>query len=299
MNASFERGYWGIGEIPTEEWAGIGFGISALVLISVFAAPFCRSVKALEDQRTPGSSRNFLARSRFRQFLEDGRAPLFLMRVTLLISPWVSLVAYATTCGMVEAPRLIAPYYPLLLPSLLISSKQSVLARKRWWRSLAFALALLALPVLIISPARPLWPAKKILSNVAAKHPNSKALARALSVYTVFGGRSDPLANVRALLPQDLKVVGFMGTEDDMPISFWRPYFHRSVENILLTDSPEYIRRRGVSYLVVSGLNLVHHGVELNDWLHRMGADLIQSTTGTVKVSDGPQPWYIVRLRDR
>ena len=53
--------------------------------------------------------------------------------------------------------------------------------------------------------------------------PDQRLLQRALTVYSVYGVRWDPLANVRELLPQGLKVVGFMGTADDIDISLWRP----------------------------------------------------------------------------
>jgi hypothetical protein len=93
-------------------------------------------------------------------------------------------------------------------------------------------------------------------------------------------------------------VVGFLGTEDDIEISLWRPYFSRRVEDVRLTDSPQSIRDRGVKYVVVGGFNLSQNHVPLDDWLSRSRGDLIATTSATLKVSEGPQPWYIVRLRD-
>ena len=154
--------------------------------------------------------------------------------------------------GLTTAARLIAPYYPLLLPLLLLHPAQSEVIRRRWWRAMAGGVFILAFVVLILSPDRPLWPAKTILTRAVAQHPNQRLLARALKVYTVYSERFDPLAGVRAFLPSDIKVVGFISGVADTDISLWRPYGERRVEIFSLTDPPEQIRRR-VQYLVVAG----------------------------------------------
>ena len=155
---------------------------------------------------------------------------------------------------------------------------------------------MLALLVLVLTPARPLWPARTVLSKVLALKPGQPLIARALSVYTVYADRSDPLAEVRALLPKELTVVGFMADADDMDVSLWRPFGQRRVEHILLSDSPEQIRQRHVQYVVISGANLAQNGISLEAWLRLTGAVLVASTAATLKVSQGPQPWHIARL---
>jgi hypothetical protein len=158
---------------------------------------------------------------------------------------------------------------------------------------------ILALVVLVLLPDRPLWPAQSILSRLAARHPDKHLILRAREVYAVYAKRSDPLANVRALLPPDLKVVGFIGAEDDCDISFWLPLGSRRVEHFLLSDPPERFRLAGVEYAVVGGLNLQLRGVRLEDWLNRTGAEVLAETNGTLKVSEGPQRWYFVKLANR
>jgi hypothetical protein len=114
--------------------------------------------------------------------------------------------------------------------------------------------------------------------------------------YTVYSGRSDTLAGVRALLPPDLKVVGFIGTADDCDISLWRPFGVRRVEHFFLADPPEQIRQR-VQYVVVGGFNLKEHNTILDAWLQQSGAELVVTTNATLKVAEGLQPWYIVRFK--
>ncbi len=198
--------------------------------------------------------------------------------------------------GMVTPQRLIAPYYPLLLPLLLIGAGQSQVVRRGWWRAMVGGVLLLALVVLVLSPDRPLWPAKTILSRAVLRHPNQQPVARALKVYTVYSERFDSLAGVRALLPPEAGVVGFIGTEDDCDISLWRPFGGRRVEHFLLTDPPEQIRQH-VQYVVVGGFNLKQHDTTFDAWLRASGAELVATTNATLKVSEGLQPWYIVQFK--
>jgi hypothetical protein len=141
-----------------------------------------------------------------------------------------------------------------------------------------------------------LWPAQTILSKLVAWKPDQPLLKRALTVYSVYDVRSDPLANVRALLPQGLSVVGFMGTPDDIDISLWRPFGTRRVEQILLSDSPDQIRQRRIQYAVVGEVNLIENHTTLAEWQKRTGAELVATAIATMTVIQGPHPWYIVRF---
>ena len=277
MIANFEPGFFWLGELPTEDWAGIGFGLSVLLAVSAVAAFFIG--------RRPASSGK-----------EACAVPAEFRRL-ILIAPWLALLAFCMKSGMVTPDRLIAPYYPLLLPLLLAGAGQSQIVRRCWWRALVAGVLLLAFAVLILTPDRPLWPAQTILTKLAARHPNQHLISRALDVYTVYARRSDPLADVRALLPKDIKAVGFIGAEDDCDISLWLPLGSRRVEHFLLSDPPERFRQEHIEYAVVGGLNLRLRGTNLDDWRQRTGAEVIASTNATLKVSEGPQAWYVVRLK--
>ncbi|HTX21913.1 MAG TPA: hypothetical protein VMD27_08680 [Candidatus Aquilonibacter sp.] len=273
----FQDGFFATGELPTEDWAGVGFGVSILALIS-WIASFWVSRFARRNGN-PNSS----VSARWCRWV--------------LIAPWLALLVYCAKAGMATPARLIAPYYPLLLPLLLVGAGQSQIIRRRWWRSLAYGVMFLAFVVLAMSPDRPLWPAQTILSKLAARHPNSSMLSRALTVYSTYSHRSDPLAGVRALLPPDIRVVGFIGDADDCDISLWLPLGSRHVEHFLLSDPPEEIRARNIQYVVLGGYNLKAHEMTLDDWLQKSGAQLVASTNATLKISEGPQSWFVVRFK--
>ena len=276
VESNFDNGYFWLGELPTEDWAGVGFGVSVLVAASVLAG-----------------LRYGVARGE--GWVAKSDLP-FRLRRCVMMAAWVALLAYCIKSGLVTAARLISPYYPLLLPLLIVGAGQGEIIRRRWWKVLAGGVMVLAMVVLACVPGRPLWPAQTILSKAVAAHPQQRLLVRAQKVYSVYAGRSDPLADVRALLPGNIKVVGFMGTEDDIDISLWRPFGERRVEHFLLTDPPEQIRQH-VQYVVLGGFNLKNHDMILDAWLQSSGAELVATTNATLKVTEGLQPWYVVRFR--
>ena len=273
--ANFEPGFHQLPELPTEDWAGFGFGCSVLLLVAVPAAFWLRQ-----------SAGNFSAALPIPKNL----------RLCVLAAPWIALLVYTMKSGMVTPQRIIAPYYPLLLPALLLGAGQSLVVRRGWWRGLTSAVMILALVVLVLSPDRVLWPAKTILSKLVAAHPQSLALVRPLKVYFTYAQRNDVLAGVRDLLPPETKIVGFIGTEDDCDISLWRPFGSRRVEHFLLSDSPDFMRQRA-QIVVVGGFNLQSHGQTIDGWLKATHAELIGSTNATLKLTEGVQPWYVVRLK--
>jgi hypothetical protein len=276
MLANFEPGFHQLPELPTEDWAGFGFGSCLLLLVSIPTALLMR--------RSVGKN----------------PAPVLVIPKKLLLcvlaAPWIALLVYCMKSGMVTPHRIIAPYYPLLLPALLLGAGQSQVVRRCWWRGLVGATLILAFIVLVISPDRPLWPAKTILSKLVKQHPDQPALARALEVYTVYAERFDALAGVRDLLPPDTKVVGFIGTVDDCDISLWRPFGTRRVEHFLLTDPPAQIRQR-VQYVVLGGFHLQEQGTSLDTWLQAAGAELVGTTNAMLKITEGIQPWYVTRFK--
>jgi hypothetical protein len=288
MVANFEPGFHLLWELPTEDWTGIGFGISALLLVSMLGSLFAPRPSPMvlrSGGATPGLIPN------------PGRVPAALSR-WVMVASWIALLAYCVKSGMVTGARLISPYYPLLFPLLLLPAGQAWVVRRRWWRFLTGAVLLMALGVLVVTPARPLWPARTILSKLLETRPNHRLLARGLNTYAVYSTRSDPLASVRALLPGNLEVVGFLADPDDMDISLWRPFGSRRVRHVRPEDPVAVLRRQGIQYVVVGAANMAVRGIPVEDWVRRVGGTLAATAVATVKVAEGPQKWHVVRLPD-
>lgn len=268
LSSSFEPGFHSLGEIPTEESSGLGFGLSVLLLVSWMAA--LRWRRAVSARCSPWQQRLFLS------------------------GAMVALLFFFAKSAMSALPRLILAYYPLLIPALLAAPAQAVLVRKLWWRRLAIGLTLLAVPSIILTPARPLWPTGYCLRRLSPDSP--RGLLRAKEVYATYGGRSNILAPLSDFVPKDCTVIGFLGAANDSGLSLWYPLGSKRVDYLLQGDSLEEITARGIHLVVVSGRALTLQQDSIEQWLLRHNGELIGFRKITSLVREGPVPWYVVRL---
>jgi hypothetical protein len=165
-------------EMPSEEHAGLGPGILALGLISLVAA--CSRWRRSE----PG---------RIYRHWDVAAAGC----VALLVP-----ISLMSTDGL---PRLVAPLcIPVVLVALLPAANAG-LTRLRLWRWTALLVALLPLPALLLSPARPLLPMRAALTKLAERHPESAALARAARVYRIYDERADAFLPLKRFVPENAR----------------------------------------------------------------------------------------------
>ena len=257
-----------IEEMQMEENAGLGFGVSALFLVSVMAAAFARQKKS-----APSDS---------------------LWLVCVRWSPVIAMLAVMTQSNLAGIARILTPYYLLLLPPLLAGGGHELLVKKNWWRAAAFAGFLFAAGLLVISPARPLFPVQTILEKI--QKPDSRLLARMKEVYSVYGHRNDGFAPARAILPPGLKVLG-MVTFDDPETSLWRPFGSRRIEHVRPGDTAASLKARHIEYILLreQAIGQWFH-CPLADWLKQMNAQVVQKIPLDLRASSGPLDWYLVRL---
>ncbi len=250
-------------QMQIEENAGLGFGVSFLLLASVVAT--------------------FFARPR-----ESTVASLWLECVRW--SPFISLLVLLSQSNLNAVARLLTPYYALLLPPLLAHVGHERLVKKCWWRVSAFAVFVLAAVPLALSPARPLFPVQTILSGM--QHPPE----RVQTVYSVYRGRNDGFAPARAALPPGLKVLGLI-TFDDPETSLWRPFGARRIEHVCPGDTPAELKARGVEYVLVRPEVLKNwFQCSLDDWLKKINAQAVQKIPLNLRAATGPQDWFLVKL---
>lgn len=263
-------------EMQMEENAGLGFGVCVLLLASIVAALFT-------GRNNPGDTWQ--------------RDRGLMWQTCVRLAPIVSLVALLTQSHMGGTSRLVIAYYAFLLPSVLVCAGHEWVVTRRWWRISAFAVFIMAAGLLVISPARPLFPALTLVEKLQARQPDSRRLARMREVYSVYRGRNDGFAPARAVLPPDLKVLGVV-TFDDPETSLWRPFGSRRIEHICPGDTAAELKHRGIEYILVREEILERwFKCPLNDWLKRMNAQVIQTVPLDLRASSGALDWYLVKLQ--
>lgn len=219
------RAAYAVRELPGEEHAGLGFGVTWLLLLTL-----------LHGLRRPDSWSGPWFRDR--------------ARMALLLLPLVALAPYLARSGITTAGRILAPYYPWLLPSLLILGSASTAVRTRWFRVGSTAVLVLVLVLVVLLPTRPLWPARTLLGLLGTAS-KSRAIERASTVYEVYARRADVLAPLRQWIPSDAPLIGFV-TVNDAETSLWKPYGHQRVRHLLVSDRMDDLRSRGMGCVVAN-----------------------------------------------
>jgi len=253
-------------ELAQEERSGVGLGITVLLALSI-ANRLCAGPLSRESQR---------------------------IKLTTLIclSGWVCLIAYMSVMASDATARLLSPYYPILVASVLLLRNNATLIRRRWWKASALIAAFLALPAILLSPSRPLWPAERACQWLLIKFHERPTIQRAATVYSVYRTRADGLAPLLRYVPANVKEIGYIGGDDDLETSLWRPFGRRVVVGILPQNLENDLHGR-ISFVVASRSAVEHtFGRSFADWLTVAHLHVIASEEWQNKASQPPETWF-------
>lgn len=277
LETRFEPGEAGfrLPEMESEENAALGLGVCALLLWSGLAAP--------RGKRTRVSFGPVAVRRR-------AGGPVIGMA-------WVALALFLSQSGLSAITRLLAPYYVLLAAAWLRAEGHRDVVMTRWWRGGALAVFGLGAMLLVLNPARPLWPANTVLRALGAEHSTHPLLRRAWTVYSVYAVRPRAFEPVLKLLPPDAKRVGFIGF-DDPETSLWRPFGSRAVVHVRRAETAARLREMGIRYVVAGEETFrLRFGETLAELQARLEAEVIHRLELPLRAGRGPVPWYVLRVR--
>ena len=276
LEKNFEPGgaHFSVGEMQVEESAGLGFGVTLLLLASM------GSLKFLPARRNDDATRN-------------GIAPF--LGIMILLSPYAALSVFMVKSGLSGGARLITPYYALLIPLLLVHHSHGMLIRQAWWRWLAFIVVfILSGILLIVQPARPLWPARALLTLHGSSNP---LIRRADAVYAGYRERSQAFAPALALFPGDADVLGLIAF-DDPEGSLWKPFGKRQIVHVTRQDSAESLDHLHIRYVLVNTDYFhAHFGQTFDPWLVSHHGVILKKFPLLLKVSNGSEEWLLVDLQ--
>ena len=264
-----------VNELTQEESAGLGLGVTLLFLLTGTASA-CGVFAGKNSQELPKPSPLAPGTRRLARFIGLGGM--------------VALLAYMAMLGSEAGSRLIAAYYPVLLILILLPNSNRALARRGSYRTICALAAATALPAVILTPSRPLWPAQTVTSILLRHNPGNALVQRTATVYAAYSRRSDSLGPLRAHLPADAKVIGFVGL-DDSEVALWRPFGSRQVQWVCQTTPAASLPE----VVVASDQAILENfGVSLDQWLRDRGAKVLATEKFTCKVALGPQSWYVI-----
>lgn len=261
-------------DLQAEESAGLGLGVCLLLVFSCVASFVIRRRSSPRSVVSPS-----------------------LYWKLVLWSPFISLLVFGMKAQVVaSSARLINPYYAILMVPFLFLVSEKLLVN-RWWKCLVAAVFVMAALMVVITPARPLWPAKYVLARLKESHPSSSIIARAQIAYSVYSERSDCFAPLIAALPPDATILGLV-TFDDPEAPLWWPLGARRIEHVTSTDTREDLIARGIHYVVVPSQSFaLHDSVEA--MLQKYDAMKIKTVPLLIKAGQGATDWYILQLNPK
>jgi hypothetical protein len=214
-------------------------------------------------------------------------------RAAILAAVWFSIVPFMSVSGAATPTRSLTPQVTAMMAVFLLDQTGDWILRRPWWRRAGFLVFLLAAVLLILSPARPLWPAGTVLSSLSATNPLVK---RAQTVYAVYSERADAFAPARAILHDDPAPLGLI-TFDDPETSLWRPFGHRRILHVKARDTAADMCRRGIHYVLVNPPVLAERsGLTLAQWTETNRMQVVLTIPLTLKASIGPVDWVLVKV---
>lgn len=262
-----------LNELPQEESAGLGLGVTFLLLAGFFAA-ICGVGRRYSNFRI-GSKIPFVA-----------------------FAAWVALLVYMLKMGSEAAARLMLPYYSLVIVPFLLLRAQQWLLHSRFWKVFMLLAALSVLPAIILSPSRPLLPMRTISGQIFAHHPGSIAAQRLASVYSAYAHRNDALAPLREQLPGDATTIGFVAGADDADYSLWRPFGKRRVIYLQKVIQNSAAIPDGVEWIAVKqSVWQEFTDVPLDEWAAQHHARRVFSVPITTIIAWGPEPWCLLHIQ--
>jgi hypothetical protein len=214
------------------------------------------------------------------------------------LAPWAAWFSLAVMLAQIAFPthttRYGAPYYPLLAVSMLSLPRVAALERKKIAGVLA-ALAMLAVvPVILLTPARPVIPVER-LAKIFPVH----ALQTIAAKYHYWAVMRDDLAPLRTQLPPAVKKLGYACGFRDTSYGLWKPFRSRVVVELGLPLGSHRPPPPDLAYAVVNENGLqARYGQTLPDWLAATRAKVIYELhrNPSLVYSDSAtyDRWYLV-----
>jgi hypothetical protein len=145
----------------------------------------------------------------------------------IMASGVIAWIVLLSQFGSSHSARNAAPYLPLLLPACAMLPPLRRFLHTRTAVPLAMAGMLSVIPVIILTPARPLIPLS-LMENMKEVGPVAKILGK----YRMWETLRDDLKPMRNHLPHDARVIGYAGAFRDTSYGLWKPFGSRVVPEL-------------------------------------------------------------------
>jgi hypothetical protein len=187
-------------------------------------------------------------------------------------TPWLALLLFMAKVGSYQNARYLAPYYPLLLPVLLLRPGMAALVRARWWQRLVLLLMTATLALTCFDRGRVFVPSSVFARLEASPQPG---FLKVLDAYYQSRLAVASYWEFTTRHSAGETVVGYATITSGIEPGMWRPWGHGRVERILVDDTPAWVRSQGIRVVFVDEAHLAANKETIEQWLKRFDATLV------------------------
>ena len=271
LSKSFEGGFQDLGlrELPGEEGAGLGLGLTILFFLALFAAIGSRPWAI-----TPPSPALGLA----------------------WLATLISILIYSSKMAIGCPARIILPALMFLIVGFSALPNHSQLVRSRLWRWASFFAMGSSLLVLILTPSRPLFP-EGLMVKLAQKLSLPPSLnERIFNVYEAYGRRARAFSPLLTAVPPGTHILGYTGGVA-LEAALWKPYGDRSIIFVPPSGLLENPQCPHPELLIASAYTIKKStGLEPFEWINKTGASIVAQKEIIFLVRIGPELFYLLKL---
>ena len=249
------------GEIPIEEFSGVGFGLGFLLLIALTGA--------IKNLRRP-------------------KKTIAKYQCAIIICTFISIVACMSKLGTGGFARLSLPYFPLAIFCILFLFNKPPLRGKYASRAISMFPVLAVFPALFLNPNRPLVP-YFTLCNLSILSPAFKK--RIATVYQAYEHRSCILSPILDGIPESV-TIGFAGSGDHSALGLFKPYGSRKVINLTPENESKVDWVVALPEMLEKRLNTTFIEWEKMSYFKKTSQKDIVSFA-----AKGPETWYIYQRK--
>ncbi|MCE0498812.1 MAG: hypothetical protein LV481_12790 [Methylacidiphilales bacterium] len=260
------------GEMRIDEDAGVGLGVVAAAVFMII----------LRLRATLGRFRGAIPRNR--------------PAVWIAVAGFIALLVYMGKMGSESAPRLIAAYYPLFIVGILLMvSLDGEVIRRTLCKIVAGLAMLSAVPLVVLSPSRPLFPVNLVLNYLSHAGVSPGLIQRSHEVYDTYATRYDDFRDLRLDIPETETAIGFVHPGDDPEVSLWLPFGSRKVIDLTPNRTLGELQALHIHYIVVdnTALTNIYH-ITIDELLKQWSAAIVTQKYLTLKIQRGSELCYLI-----
>ena len=216
------------------------------------------------------------------------------------LAPWIAWLAFGVVLAKVgfaeHIPRYGASYYPLVIISILVLPRIAALERRRVAAVISGTAMLAVVPVILLTPARPVFPFERL----AQIFPRP-ALQTIAAKYHYWAVMRDDLAPLRDQLPPGVTRLGYAAGFRDTSYGLWKPFGSRVVVELGLPLGSKSKPPADLHYAVVTERGLQQrYGMDLKTWLNLTGGQVVFEHRRNANLETHSDPhyesWYLVKF---